>query len=76
MNAHVLQTRTRKGTTIELGHVGSFEAAVRLQRALEDGLGEPFHVTILEKHEIRVRSLTYAEARGRGFTSSRRARTS
>lgn len=42
MNAHVLYARTRRGATIELGQVGDLEAAVRLQVALEDGLGDQF----------------------------------
>lgn len=65
MNTHVLQTRTRKGSTIELGHVNSLEKAARLARSIECGLGEPFHVTLVELDVVTVRSVSYSEERRR-----------
>lgn len=42
MNTHVLYAKTRRGSTIELGHVASLEVAVRLQRSIDAGCGRGY----------------------------------
>lgn len=65
MNTHALFARTRRGATIEVGQVGSLEAAVRLQRAIESCPGERFACWIeeldVEWPAPTVRSVTFAE---------------
>lgn len=42
VETHILKARTRRGRMIEIGHVNSLEMAARLERALEDCLGDGF----------------------------------
>lgn len=76
MITHALQARTRRGSTIEIGVVGSLETAVRLAHALEDGLGDRFDsFSVVEREvEIKARSVTVEELQAPPQRSTARLR--
>lgn len=68
VQTYVLTARTRRGRMIELGHVNSLEQAARLERAIEDCLGEgfaSFETVEIEEVQQRASAVSFEQERQR-----------